>query len=93
MLSIFQVWNLQNVLITFILPKQHCTDVPGSQVAIRTDPCCCDEMQRPTNITDKILLSKLGLLAGTFSHSTGTDTFWNETKNLPCYILVLRENF
>ena len=54
---------------------QHCTDVPGSQAAIRADLRCYDEMQRPTNVTDKILLSKLGLLAGTFGHSTGTDTF------------------
>ena len=87
------MWNLQNVLITFILPKQHCTDVPSSQAAMRADLCCCGEMQRPINVTDKILLSELGLLAGTFSHSTGTDTSWKETKNLLCYISVLCENF
>lgn len=75
MLSIFQVLNLQNVPITCILPKQHGTDVPGSQVAITTDLCCCGEMQRFTNVTDKILSSKLRLLAGTFSHGTGTDIF------------------
>lgn len=66
--------------------------MPGSQVAIRADLCHCSGMQRATNATDKISLSKSGLLARPFNHSTGTDTFWKETKNPQYYISVYLEN-